>query len=73
VENRPTRFVDLETGTSIKLQPEEIQSAYSNAQYSWLKKIKDKLTEQDIEYIACDIAQPIDHVLKSFFTRRRRN
>ncbi len=73
VENRPTRFIDLETGASIKLQPDEIQSAYSANQQNWLKDVKNKLTEQDIEYIDCDISQPMEHVLKSFFTRRRRN
>lgn len=72
VENRPTRFVDLETGNSIKLQPEEIKSAYSATQQSWLQEVKDRLTEQDVEYIDCDISQPIEHVLKSFFTRRRK-
>jgi len=70
LENRPTKFIDLETGQSIKLQPEEIQGAFSSTQEKWLQSLKDQFADQDVDYIPCDVSQPIDQVLKSFFTRR---
>jgi hypothetical protein len=70
VDNKPTRFVDLETGAAIKLQPEEIQNAFMLIQQQWLQQTKDKLADLDVDYIPCDVSAPIDQVLKSFFARR---
>lgn len=70
VENRPTKFIDIESGNTIKLQPDEIRVAFGKTQKSWLQDLKDTFADQDIDYVACDVSQPIEQVLKSFFTRR---
>lgn len=70
LENRPTKFIDLESGDTLKLQPSEFQMLYQKTQEHWLVTMKDKLLQLGVRYIPSDVSMPIEQVLKSFFNRR---
>lgn len=70
LENRPTKFIDLESGETLKLLPSEFQEVYQKSQFQWLQSTKDDLQNLGISYHACDVSQPIEQVFKSFFSRR---
>ena len=39
-ENRPYKFIDMETGDELKLSPNEVRKEYQEQSQEFLKKIK---------------------------------
>lgn len=69
-ENRPYRFIDLETNEELKLNPIEIKSAYSNALKNYENELKLKCAQYGIEFIESDINQGYEQILWSFLVKR---
>jgi len=69
--NRPTKFVDAETGESIKLNPEEIKSEYIKRQEQQLLELKTNMINHKIDYVECDINQGFDKMLISYLSKRK--
>jgi len=71
--NRPTKFVDLETGESLKLTPGQIREKYSLSVKSYFEDIKLKCTQLHIDFCEADIsAQEFDQVLLSYLIKRNK-
>lgn len=71
-ENRPYRFVDLETGEQIRLYPSEVKEKYKEHFKSFHKKIMIKCGQLGIDYVEADINSGLRQVLLPFFTKRAR-
>ena len=71
-ENRPFEFVDLETGESIKLQPQQIKEQYVTQMQSFQEMIANKCHQYNIDRIPVDLAQPVEQVLYSFLAKRNK-
>jgi uncharacterized protein (DUF58 family) len=69
-ENRPYRFIDLETKESIKLNPVEIQEAYKKAVASRKTELKLRCGQYRIDYIEADINKGFDQVLMAYMIKR---
>lgn len=69
-ENRPYRFIDLETNEELKLNPSEIKSAYTNALKNYENELKLKCAQYGIEFIEADINQGFEQILWSFLVKR---
>ena len=71
-ENRPYRFVDLETGDSVKLNPTEVKHRYEEI----MKARKDELLrhcyQYQIDYVEADINKLYDQVLTAYLIKRQK-
>ena len=68
--NRPIKFMDLETNESIKLQPDEIQTAYKKIESERHKLFNDKCIQLGIDSFTADVSKPIEQALTAFFVKR---
>lgn len=68
--NKPTAFIDLETGQKLKLQPSEIKNQYKAKMESYISELKLKCSQFKIDFIDVDINEPIDFVLQQYLIKR---
>jgi len=71
-ENRPYRFIDLETGEELKLQPQEVKESYVKAITDRFENLKLKCAQYHIDFVAADINKPYDQVLLPYLMKRHR-
>ena len=71
-ENRPYRFVDLESGAEVKLQPQEIKEHYLKQIKSYTENLKLKCAQYRIDFIEADINQGYVQVLLPYIMKRAR-
>ncbi len=71
-DNRPHRFIDLETKDTIKLNPAEIQEAYRNTVAERKDELKLRCGQYRIDYVEADINKGFDDVLMSYMIKRTR-
>jgi uncharacterized protein (DUF58 family) len=69
-DNRPYKFIDMETGQEMKLNPADIRKAYTNKLKQFHEQIKLKCMQYKIDFVASPINQGYDKVLMSFLIKR---
>ena len=69
-ENRPYKFVDLETNESIKLQPGQVKEFYVDKMLAIKKEIKLKCAQYKIDFVEADVNQSFDQILFPFMIKR---
>jgi uncharacterized protein (DUF58 family) len=69
-ENRPYRFIDLETGEEVKLHPGEVKENYTKSIHELFESIKLKCAQYHIDFVAADINTPYSQVLKPYLMKR---
>jgi uncharacterized protein (DUF58 family) len=69
-DNRPYRFVDLETGEEIKLHPMELKEHYLMQMAAYKKELMLKCGQNKIEFIEADINLGFDQVLMPYLIKR---
>lgn len=70
--NRPYRFIDLETGKHIKMNPSEFREAYKESLDEYFNKLKLKCHQYHIDLVEADINKDFHQVLWSFLVKRKR-
>lgn len=70
--NRPTCFVDMETGERVKINPNDIRDAYNRELGEFVNKLKTKCGQYNTELVNADIATPFAEVLTPFLIMRGR-
>ena len=68
--NRPTRFVDLESGEELKLHPQEVREAYVDRMAALRKTLANKCGAHGIDWVDVDVAQGVQAVLTGYLTKR---
>lgn len=68
--NRPYRFIDMETGEIIKLNPNELRDFYSSAANSYIEKLKLKCGQYKINFVEADINSNFKDVLIPYLVKR---
>lgn len=71
-ENRPYRFIDLETGEELKLQPTELKENYLAQMAAYKKELILKCGQNKIEFIEADINLGFEQVLMPYLIKRTR-
>lgn len=71
-ENRPYRFVDLETGETVKLQPHEIKKSYAEKMLKLKREIKIRSGQNKIDLIEADINHGFRQILMPYLLKRTR-
>jgi len=69
-ENRPVKFVDMETGSEIKLNPADIKEQYTKNMAERFNEIKLKCMQYHIDFVPADINRGYEQVLLSFLVKR---
>ena len=69
-DNRPYRFVDMETGEEIKLHPNEIKDTYQASMADYKKQLMLKCAQYRIDFIEADINQGFEQVLMPYLVKR---
>ncbi|MEZ5007470.1 MAG: DUF58 domain-containing protein [Chitinophagales bacterium] len=69
-DNRPYKFVDLETKETLKLQPNQVKDAYIEKMQSIKKEIKLRCAQYKIDFVEADVNQSFDQILLPFFVKR---
>lgn len=69
-DNRPTRFIDTESGEQVLLNPAEIKTAYLQQISALDKKIKDRCLQYNIDFYPIDTSKDFGQVLMPFYLKR---
>jgi len=71
-ENRPYRFVDMETGEELKLNPLEVREAYQKSMKQFEQDLKLKCGQYGIDLVQADISKGFDQVLLPYLLKRKK-
>ncbi len=68
--NRPYKFIDLENGNIIKLNPNEVRETYITRTQALTNELKLKCGQFDIDIIEADINKGFNEILKPYLIKR---
>ncbi|MDJ0645239.1 MAG: DUF58 domain-containing protein [Flavobacteriaceae bacterium] len=71
-DNRPKRFIDVETGDTINLYADTVKENYKKAVDAYFNNLKMKCMQYKIDYVPVDINQGFDQVLTTYLVSRQR-
>jgi uncharacterized protein (DUF58 family) len=69
-ENRPYRFIDMETGEELKLHPNEIKDTYVSQMEAYKKELLLKCGQYKIDFVEADINLGFNQVLMPYLVKR---
>lgn len=70
--NRPYKFIDLESKTERKLNPNEIRNAYQQKVSHVAQTLKEKCTQYQIDFVEADINEDFSQVLLPYLLKRNK-
>ncbi len=70
--NRPHRFIDLETGHSVKLNPWDVKAGYVKSVNEYFEDLKVKCGQYRIDLVEANINEDFKHVLFAFLVKRKK-
>ena len=71
-DNRPKRFIDVETGDYINLYPDNIKDNYEKAVRSYFNNLKLKCGQYRIKYVEADVNKGFNSILSTFMIERQK-
>jgi uncharacterized protein (DUF58 family) len=71
-DNRPKRFVDVETGESVQVFAESVKENYQKAAEDYFHRLKLKCLQYRIDYAPIDIRQGFYQVLSAYLIKRNK-
>lgn len=70
-DNRPKKFIDIETGEQVNLYADSIKENYKIEVENYFKNLKMKCMQYKIDYVPVDINKGFDQVLISYMRSRK--
>ncbi|MFD0863839.1 DUF58 domain-containing protein [Sungkyunkwania multivorans] len=70
-DNRPKRFIDVETGEYINLYAENIKDNYEEAVRAYFENLKMKCAQYRIKYVEADINENFNKILTTYLVERQ--
>lgn len=71
-DNRPKRFIDVETGDYINLYADTIQENYHKAVSDYFETLKLKCAQYKIKYVEADINKDFNNILTTYMIERQK-
>jgi uncharacterized protein (DUF58 family) len=68
--NRPTEFIDLETGEKLKLEPDDIRDSFKQKAIERAQEVKLRCAQFKIDYVRADINEGVEKVLEAYLVKR---
>ncbi len=72
LENRPYNLIDMETGESIRLNPNQLKQDYSTAISEYFNQIAMKCAAYSIDFMPADINNGYNDILLTYLLKRQR-
>ncbi len=69
--NRPYKFVDMETGETVKLNPNEVRDYYLKSAGLFKENLKLKCGQYKIDFIQADVKSDFKEVLIPYLIKRK--
>jgi uncharacterized protein (DUF58 family) len=70
LENRPYKFIDLETGEVLKANPSNLKEEYSAQMKAFQKELEYRCGQYRIDFVKADINESLDNVMLSYLIKR---
>lgn len=70
IEDRPFRFVDMESGEVVKLNPAEVRDQYRKQFSETKKELKERCDRYRIDYVEADINKGFEGILIPYLVKR---
>ena len=71
-DNKPKKFIDVETGDEINLHAENVQENYTELSSEFFNNLKNKCLQYKIDYIPVDINEGYNKVLTAYLISRQK-
>jgi len=71
-DQKPKKFIDVETGETINLYADSIKENYKKAVNKYFNDLKLKCMQYKIDYLPVDINLGFDQILTAYFLKRQR-
>lgn len=71
-ENRPYRFIDLESGEELKIMPAEVREKYRKAVMDYRNELKMRCGQYRIDFVEADINRGFDQILLPYLLKREK-
>ena len=71
-ESRPHRFIDLESGEELKLNPMDIQKEYREGILEFEQELKSRCAQYHIDFVAADINKGYEQILLPYLLKRQK-
>lgn len=71
-DNKPKRFVDVETGESIDLYADTMRKNYEQAVQSYFEKLKLRCLQYQLKYVPADLQEGFDKILTTYLVERKK-
>ena len=71
-DNKPKKFIDVETGDEINLHAENVQQNYTELSSKFFNNLKNKCLQYKIDYIPVDINEGYNKVLTAYLISRQK-
>jgi uncharacterized protein (DUF58 family) len=69
-DNRPYKFVDMESGEEIKLQPQQVKEKYLQHIQEFTQELKLRCAQYHIDFVDADINQGYSQILLPYLMKR---
>jgi uncharacterized protein (DUF58 family) len=70
-ENRPYKFIDLESGEELKLNPNQVKENYISSVKNFTSALKLKCGQYHIDFVEADINKGFDSILYAYLVKRQ--
>jgi len=71
-DNKPKRFIDVESGEHIDLYADSVQENYHKAVEDYFSRLKMKCAQYKIKYVAADIMKNFEKILVTYLVERQK-
>lgn len=71
-ENRPYKFIDMESGNEVKVRPMEVKDKYIEAVSNFYNELKLKCGQYQIDFVEADINKGFDQILLPYLLKRQK-
>lgn len=71
-EDRPYKFIDMETNESIKVNPGELKKDYQKAMGAFYQDLKIKCGMMKIDFVPVNTNDPFDKILGAYLIKRKK-
>jgi len=71
-DNRPKRFIDMETGEHINLYADSIKDNYSETVNNYFSDLRLKCAQYKIKYVEADISKNFNNILTTYMVERQK-
>ncbi|RAJ18146.1 DUF58 domain-containing protein [Olleya aquimaris] len=71
-DNKPKRFIDVETGEHVNLYANQVKETYQKAIVDFFEELKMKCLQYKIKYVEADINQSFDKILTTYLVERQK-